>query len=95
MPDQRLQLLAALGDDGVEVRALTRRPERSSLPVQALGWDGRHFAASAIEDCRAVVHLAGEPVFGGTPTRGRMNRMVASRVDSTKAIVEASNNSED
>ena len=35
-----------------------------------------------------VIHLAGEPIFGGLLTQTRMNRIRASRVDSTRRIVD-------
>jgi hypothetical protein len=35
-----------------------------------------------------VIHLAGEPIFGGLLTQARMDRIRASRVDSTRRIVD-------
>ena len=85
------RLLPALLDGGVCVRAATRRPERAALPagVEAVGWDGGRLPARALAGCEAIVHLAGEPIFGGPFTRGRRDRIFRSRVDSTRALVEA------
>ena len=34
-----------------------------------------------------LIHLAGEPVFGGIPSKARLDRIWKSRVDSTAALV--------
>ncbi|MAG30113.1 MAG: hypothetical protein CL908_04365 [Deltaproteobacteria bacterium] len=34
------------------------------------------------------MHLSGEPLFGGLPTRRRLQRARSSRVDSTRRLVE-------
>jgi uncharacterized protein (TIGR01777 family) len=43
----------------------------------------------AVTDCDAVVHLAGESVASGRWTAVRKRRLVASRVDSTRLLVAA------
>ena len=83
------RLLAGLGDD-VRVRALTRDPGRARLDARGrepVAWDGRHAPAEALAGADTIVHLAGEPLFGGLPTPSRMRRIRASRVDSTRAFV--------
>ncbi len=82
------QLLAG---SGTGVRALTRRPERARFepPIRAVGWDGERVPEEALAGARAIVHLSGEPVFAGPLTRERRRRIRASRIDSTRAIVEA------
>jgi uncharacterized protein (TIGR01777 family) len=57
--------------------------------VRPIGWDGVTPPAPALEGAGAVIHLAGEPVFGGLPTAARLARVRASRVDSTRALVTA------
>ena len=86
------RLLAALADQGVAVRALTRRPDAApalAAPHRWLGWDGRSVPAGTVAGARGVVHLAGEPVFAGRLTAERRNRILDSRVESTRALVEA------
>ena len=46
------------------------------------------FALVDVRAVDAVVHLAGEPVFGGLPTRARKQRIRASRVDATRGLVD-------
>lgn len=84
------RLLRAL-PGGVPVRALTRRPRGHGLPegVEAVVWDGRELPGGALVGVESVIHLAGEPIFGGVPTPARRARMVASRVASTDSIVAA------
>ncbi len=83
-------LAAALARDGAAVRALSRNPERAAagLPsgVEPVWWDGISIPGAALRGARAVVHLAGEPLFGGLPSRARLRRIRSSRVDSTLAI---------
>ncbi len=87
------RLLPALLDEGVAVRAVTRDPDRAraSLPAGAepVRWDGTRVPSEALANVEAVVHLAGEPVFGGPPTRGRRERIRTSRIASTQALVDA------
>ena len=87
------RLSAALQRDGVAVRALTRDPEaaaqRLAAEAEIVGWDGVHPPPQALAGARAVVHLAGAPVFAGPLTRSRRRRIYASRIDSTRAIAAA------
>ena len=83
-------LLERLVASGRTVRALGRRPE--ALPrwegVVPVGWDGVRPPAEALAGASAVVHLAGEPILG-PPTAARTRRMRESRIDSTRALVDA------
>jgi len=83
-------LAAKLRTAARPLRLVSRSPGR--LPagpgVEPVGWDGLSLAASALDGAAAVVHLAGEPIFGALPTRARRERIWASRVDSTRRIVE-------
>lgn len=84
------RLLPRLGQRGVRVRALTRDPERARRALgagaEALGWNGTDVPEAALRGAGAVVHLAGEPVFGGLPSAARRERIRASRVCSTQAL---------
>ncbi len=84
------RLVRALAADRVAARAVTRDPARAWLPagVEAVAWDGVRVPAASLAG-HAVVHLAGEPVFGGRLSAARRTRIRASRVDSTRALVAA------
>ncbi len=83
------RLLARLCTRGDHVMALTRRPEHAELPpgAKAVGWDGVAVAGNVLRRSSAIVHLAGEPIFGGPLTAKRRQRAYASRVDSTRSVV--------
>jgi uncharacterized protein (TIGR01777 family) len=83
-------LVAQLCAAGRPLRLVSRTPERvaAAAGVEAVGWDGRTLPAPALDGTDAVVHLAGEPIFGGLPTPARRARIRASRVDSTQRLVE-------
>jgi hypothetical protein len=85
------RLVAHLLHDGIPVRALSRTPARAGLPakVEVHGWDGLDAPAQALARAGAVVHLAGEPVFGGVLTAERRRRIRDSRIRSTHHLVEA------
>ena len=81
-------LLERLRDRGARVRTLSRSGRAPAPSVEALRWDGVDPGAEALAGVRAVVHLAGEPIFGGLPTPARLARVRASRIDSTRRFVE-------
>jgi uncharacterized protein (TIGR01777 family) len=87
------RLVASLLADGLVVRALTRDLVAASarLDPRALlvRWDGTHVPVDAVAGAGAVVHLAGEPIFGGLLTAGRRRLIYASRVESTRSLVKA------
>ncbi len=87
------RLTGSLTADGVAVRALSRRPERAgeqdSRGVENVGWDGLRVSAELLAGCDAVVHLSGEPVFGGRLSPARRRQILTSRVESTRSFVEA------
>ena len=82
------RLISALVADGTGVRAVTRNPAAAKFPasVRAVGWDGLHMSAESLMDADAVVHLAGESVFGGIPTAARRRRIRGSRIESARHI---------
>jgi len=55
----------------------------------AMRWDGLCPPPEALDDVGQVVHLSGEPLFGGFHTLERRQRIYASRIDSTRAFVDA------
>lgn len=84
-------LLRALRARGELVRALTRDAARlrPDAGVEAALWDGLEVPEAALAGARAVVHLAGEPIFGGLPSAARRERIRASRIESTRRLVLA------
>jgi len=87
------RLVGRLLRGGAVVRALTRdlRAASSVLDPQVLliRWDGAQVPVDAVNGTDAVVHLAGEPIFGGRLTATRRRRIRASRVDTTRTLVRA------
>jgi hypothetical protein len=85
------RLVASLERDGVALRALSRRPQRARLgpAVEVLGWDGRIVSPQHLIGCRAVVHLAGEPVFRGRLNAQRRRRILSSRAETTRMLALA------
>jgi uncharacterized protein (TIGR01777 family) len=82
-------LLEAVRGEGHVVTVLTRRPARAAGEVQ---WDPAFSTGPwvrAFEAAGAVVNLAGEPIAEGRWTRERKRRILASRVDATRATVAA------
>ncbi len=79
--------LVARGDD---VAVLTRDPSRvrAGRPLQ---WDARTQGAwsEAVAAADAVVNLAGESIADGRWTEARKRRLIDSRLNATRAIVEA------
>lgn len=85
------KLIEALRRSGSRVRMLTRSPSvNPTTPgIEVVGWNGRQLPAGALSGCASVVHLAGEPIFGGLLTAARRRRILESRIDSTQSIAEA------
>ena len=69
------------------VRTLSRIAHHRTDGVETRVWDGADPGPAALDEVDTVIHLAGEPIFGGPLTRARMSRIRASRVDSTRGIV--------
>src|SRR5262245_55085949 len=82
------RVVAALHAQGHRVRVLTRDPHRVRHPktVEIATWNGRAIAPAALHGTNAVVHLAGEPIFGGRLSTERRERIRTSRVDSTESL---------
>lgn len=85
------RLVDALRDDERPIAAVTRSAERAlaGAGIEALVWDGVRLPPEELAQSSAIVHLSGEPVFGGPFTAERRRRILESRVDSTRALVRA------
>ena len=86
--------LPKLLENGWQVRAMTRSDPNSAnfggiRGVDYRNWDGIQFEPSAVSGVQAVVHLAGEPIFGGPATDARCERIRTSRIASTQSLVDA------
>jgi len=82
------RLVPRLVEKYARVHVLSRAPQPERAGIVLHRWDGVDPGAAAVAGVDAIVHLAGEPLFGGVPTRARLDRVRASRVDSTRRIVE-------
>jgi uncharacterized protein (TIGR01777 family) len=80
------QLKRQLQEKGFEVRGLTRR---KPCPPNHLWWNGINPPLKALEGVRSVVHLSGQPIFGGIPKFGNRRKIFTSRIESTRALVDA------
>ena len=77
---------------GGEVVATTRSSRGAKLEhvAEVVTWDGTEpLDVAALRDVEAVFHLAGEPVVEGRWDEAKKQRIVRSRVDSTRALVRA------
>lgn len=77
-----VRALLARGDD---VAVLSRHPS-SVREGRGVAWAAVH---DAVRDADAVVNLSGENVGAGRWTEARKQRILRSRVESTRALVEA------
>ena len=87
-------LTAELAGAGYEVVVLSRSPERvSGLPAgaRAVGWDAETADGwgPEAEGARAIVNLAGENLASWPWTEETKRRILASRLDATRAVVQA------
>jgi uncharacterized protein (TIGR01777 family) len=87
-------LVESLARDGREVTVLSRRPGAVGvLPggARVVGWDGRTAGAwtREVEGAAAVVNLCGESVAGRRWSAARKRRLHSSRLEPTRALVEA------
>ena len=82
-------LADSLRRGGHEVTPLVRRPPGPG----EIRWDPQAadggLSPSALDGVDAVVHLAGAPIAGGRWTAARKQKLRASRVQSTRALVTA------
>ncbi|NPV77851.1 MAG: TIGR01777 family protein [Anaerolineae bacterium] len=82
-----------LSDEGHRVVVLSRNPKNSALPsgVVVMGWDGDSSKGwgHVVEETDAIVNLTGENLAAGRWTPARLKKIIASRLDPGRAIVEA------
>ncbi|MBW2495135.1 MAG: TIGR01777 family oxidoreductase [Deltaproteobacteria bacterium] len=87
------RLVESLRASRIPVRILSRSAPAAQPAadpdIEKLRWDGIHLPEDALRGCSSVVHLAGEPVFGGPLTASRRHKLASSRIDSTQLIAEA------
>jgi hypothetical protein len=98
------RLVAALGAAGDDVVALVRAAPGRDLAALADGLGGASVRAyeplqadsvrAGLAGCEAVVNLAGESLLGGRWSAAFVERLRASRVETTRALVEALRGSE-
>jgi uncharacterized protein (TIGR01777 family) len=74
----------ALRAAGHSVTIVSREPGR--VPARAVGWDGLR---SVMSETDAIVNLAGAPIAGGRWTDARKAEIRRSRVEGTRALVDA------
>lgn len=74
----------ALRAAGHAVTVVSRDPGR--VPARAVGWDGLR---AAMPETDAIVNLAGDPIAGARWTRARKAEIRRSRVEATRALVDA------
>ncbi|MEM9176400.1 MAG: TIGR01777 family oxidoreductase [Myxococcota bacterium] len=82
------QLLPGLRDRFAWVRTLSRSGSSPASGIDARTWDGIDPGTSTLDGVETIVHLAGEPIFGGAPTAARLARVRSSRIESTRRMVE-------
>jgi uncharacterized protein (TIGR01777 family) len=86
-------LIPLLRQEGHDVVVLTRDPKRSPLtpPATRVRWDGETQGewTAHVQGADAVINLAGESIGGGRWTASRKQRIVASRVNATRALLES------
>jgi hypothetical protein len=88
-------LALELAESGNEVAVLTRDPQRAAAlfgnRVRPVGWDGRtsdgwlEFSSGAL----GIVNLAGENIGAGRWTAERKQKILRSRVEAGRAIMDA------
>lgn len=83
------RIVAALSQEKHEIAVLTRSP-RNNFPIRQVAWDGKTVGPWARElEGAVVVNLAGELV-DRRPTDSNIELLRTSRVEPTRALVEAS-----
>jgi uncharacterized protein len=82
------RVIGALHTGGHAIRVVTRDPGHVRHPkaVEVITWNGHLLPTGALRRIDAVVHLAGEPVFGGRLTEARRAAIRTSRIESTESI---------
>lgn len=88
-------LVRELASNGYAAIAVSRDPRRAAerLPggVEALGWDGQTATGwgTSVEGALAVINLAGDNIAEGRWTEAKKARILTSRTEAGRAVVEA------
>ncbi len=85
-------LVDRLSMEGYEIALLSRTPRKESRRgVRVVPWNAREIGAwhREVNGAGAIINLAGEPMDAGRWTARQKNRILTSRVDATRAIVDA------
>ncbi len=88
-------LLKRLKEGNYETVLLTRNPDRKdsgkSFASKAVAWDARSEGAwvSELNGAQAVINLTGESIAAKRWTKAQKDRIVSSRADSTRVLVDA------
>jgi uncharacterized protein len=91
-------LILRLLREGHEITVWVRNPVKAAralgneVEIQG-GADQYRLPANALNNCDAVINLAGEPIAGGRWTTSRKQKIIKSRVKTTQALVQACNTS--
>jgi uncharacterized protein (TIGR01777 family) len=85
------RLAECLRREGRGLRWISRGAARVRVldGERAFDWNGSDVEAAWLSGAGAVVHLAGEPIFGSLPTAAKRERIWRSRIDSTRSLVNA------
>lgn len=87
------ELIHRLAKNNQRVTLLTRKPssEIKNPLVTQVQWDGKNSGTweKSFESAHAVINLCGEPIAGKRWSKTQKERILSSRIDSTKAICDA------
>ena len=81
-------LIAELRERSVPVTAISRNP-RAHTALSGVNWTGWDGLTDAVAGAAAVVHLAGEGIVDQRWTSARKAALRQSRIDTTRAVVQA------
>ncbi len=89
------ELMTLLQESGHKLVVLTRNKERAKKrlgeSIEAAEWDNSYIIlpSEELQDIDAVINLAGESIADGRWTTMRKEKILNSRVQTTRAIIEA------
>jgi uncharacterized protein (TIGR01777 family) len=85
-------LVRRLMEDGHSITLLTRTAGKADAWRQkgaaVLSWDDNNWPAT-LDGADAVINLAGEGIADGRWTAGRKDRIIASRLNTTRSLIDA------